>query len=127
MQQAIDSIKNIMKIILDEKAFSEKVNWNYSQWAIAIWNVFTRIEMEIFHWPYQEGIQSLWDGWIPVTERLPENSNDILLRWIFWYVNTAIWRYHHTGENWFVLPNTVGFYKTENVTHWMPLPNSPKQ
>ena len=72
-------------------------------------------------------IQSLWDGWIPVTERLPENSNDILLRWIFWYVNTAIWRYHHTGENWFVLPNTVGFYKTENVTHWMPLPNSPKQ
>ena len=73
-------------------------------------------------------IQSLPESnwWIPVSERLPENSNDIIMRWTFWFVKTAIWRYHHTGENWFVLPNQIGFYKTETVTHWMPLPESPK-
>lgn len=129
MQQIIDYINKKLekysKVVsdMDKKYIWNEIKYTYHGWfdhGYAKWKLTALEDMK-------DELQALPDGWIPVTERLPENSNDILLRWIFWYVNTAIWRYHHTGENWFVLPNTVGFYKTENVTHWMPLPNSIKQ
>ena len=87
-----------------------------------------------FSWHIRESYDSflnkilslpLQQQWIPVSERLPENSNDILLKWTFWFVTTAIGRYHHKWENWFVLPNTVWFHKINTVTHWMLLPLPP--
>lgn len=64
------------------------------------------------------------DDWIDVKNSLPDNSNDILMKWIFWFVTTAIWRYHKW--EWFVQPSQIWWYKAD-VTHWKPLPLPPSK
>ena len=69
----------------------------------------------------KERIQALWDGWIPVSETLPE----------FW------WEYIVTRESWVVstLEYDSRWWHWEwqepmywsRPTHWMNLPNPPKQ
>ena len=66
----------------------------------------------------KERIQTLWDGWIPVTDRLPELFNDVLVFWDGWMCVDNLWN-RHTYKNW--------FSRHTDVTHWMPLPNPPKQ
>lgn len=60
--------------------------------------------------------------WIPVTERLPEDLQDVL----------CINKYHFYLVGWLTL-DAAGNYKCEtdgelmfDVTHWMPLPSPPK-
>ena len=60
--------------------------------------------------------------WIPVTERLPEDSRDVILctrsRIVgvgFCDKNTRNWNQHYSGGGICV-----------DVTHWMPLPEAPK-
>jgi hypothetical protein len=111
-KQLIYRLNNLKNRTDKDYDFAGKSQRSYDKWQIDI---------------LEEIIPIIESQWIPVTERLPENSNDILMKWRFWFVKTAIWRYHHTWENWFVLPNQIGFYKTETVTHWMPIPHlSPK-
>lgn len=52
--------------------------------------------------------------WIPVTERLPE-ENVAVLTWGEQAVVLIDW---HRNGKWFV---------TDGVTHWMPLPDPPKE
>lgn len=54
--------------------------------------------------------------WIPVAERMPEQRDLVL---IMYYTNKGR---HFYGVDFY---NGVGFI-TENVTHWMPLPDPPK-
>lgn len=56
--------------------------------------------------------------WIPVTERLPEDDTPVIICTDknFLYAGTLI------GGTWF-LDNDCW---TENVTHWMPMPEPPK-
>jgi len=56
--------------------------------------------------------------WIPVTERLPERQDMFLVS--HYGIVTAAWFY--TTDRW-ELPS--GFV-TDAVTHWMPLPQPPK-
>jgi hypothetical protein len=56
--------------------------------------------------------------WIPVTERLPE-----IRKWVLIYTEigrtlVAAWY----GDGW----GTTSFVALNNVTHWMPLPETPK-
>ena len=59
-------------------------------------------------------------GWINVKDRLPEKTGDYLIFntdgavWIYWYDEEYKEWYDDNG------------YQTESVTHWMPLPESPK-
>ena len=61
--------------------------------------------------------------WIPVTDRLPEDGSDILA-------------YAENGEDARIVPANYDrgtwfdccFNRvTENITHWMPLPEPPKE
>ena len=71
--------------------------------------------------------------WIPVTERLPDRNNPVLVR----CTNTTIsggYVIHigscDSGKFWFLRtqPGTASFPVMEwQVTHWMPLPDPPKE
>ena len=65
--------------------------------------------------------------WIPVTERLPENRDDVLVcrRWWNETRNPQIGWYNDVSQEWQVL-ESYGYYPCKKVTHWMPLPEPPK-
>ena len=110
MQQAIDILDR-----LEDKVRKQQAMTNYTEW-VQNWAI---------HYLREAGkeIQALWDGWIPVTERLPPTDNSVLcfgdyifiglyshIPWIPW----AHFQIQHTWE-------------TKRANLWMPLPNSPKQ
>lgn len=61
--------------------------------------------------------------WIPVTERLPDNEDEVVVA----FKNSA------DGEWWYRIDNFVDgafCYNAafgRNITHWMPLPTPPKE
>ena len=70
---------------------------------------------------YDKGYEDGRPKWIPVTERLPERGAEVLV------CDTredyvSVWE--HIGDGlWF--GNEV-IWATEDITHWMPLPEPPK-
>ena len=59
--------------------------------------------------------------WIPVTERLPEDGEDVILT----DGKNVSFGYSHnlfSGMEWYIPHGRVG-----KVTHWMPLPEPPKE
>ena len=62
-------------------------------------------------------IQALWDGWIPVTERLPDFTWEV-----FTYRNNNIAKWFFVSS-W---PEKPHFFE-DYVTHWMPLPLPPNK
>jgi hypothetical protein len=61
--------------------------------------------------------------WIPVTERLPENICPVLVA--LEGLSTAFNGWYQDGKWWTVGAGTRPF--TQKVTHWMPLPQPPKE
>ena len=61
--------------------------------------------------------------WIPVSERLPENICPVLVA--LEGLSTAFNGWYHDGKWWTVGAGTRPF--TQKVTHWMPLPEPPKE
>ena len=57
------------------------------------------------------------DGWIPVTERLPEIEDDVLVCTAEGYIGTD---YIHQEGKWF-------WNEELPPTHWMPLPKPPRE
>jgi hypothetical protein len=61
--------------------------------------------------------------WIPVSERLPENRKVVLIHWAYEGRElTTSGSYNHDGQYW-----QHGNATQMKVTHWMPLPEPPKQ
>ena len=60
--------------------------------------------------------------WIPVTERLPENNTRVI-GFMAWKSMTAIERQHN---KWYSIDHLEPL-PDEAVTHWMPLPEPPKE
>ena len=59
-------------------------------------------------------------GWIPVTERLPENDDDVLTfskYELFPGGNIDVMCYYPRAQRWEI---------DRNITHWMPLPQPPE-
>jgi len=82
----------------------------------------------------QEYASKYWDTlekiprWIPVTERLPEEHKDVLA--------IAQWKDNHEvticygrkyKTRWYLLSEPGELLKGFDVTHWMPLPEPPKE
>lgn len=64
-----------------------------------------------------QNIPEIIPGWIPVSERLPEDDGAYLC-WDNRYVTTYAFIFGAWQANQFV---------AKNITHWMPLPNPPKE
>lgn len=64
--------------------------------------------------------------WIPVTERLPENLTSVIVHrkdggiFMWEYFDTS-----STDECW--IDDSMNVYSFYDVTHWMPLPEPPKE
>ena len=58
--------------------------------------------------------------WIPVTERLPENSKSVIIAH-----QNGVSTGWHNGRYW-ERGAATGHSKIKTVTHWMPLPEPPK-
>lgn len=97
-EQAADAIEALSKLALDEHNRAAKLAWE--------------------------------SRWIPVSERLPEKTSHYLVhieckcdgelwsKWtdVAWFYRKFYWEYRYGAE----------FFK-ETVTHWMPLPQPPKE
>lgn len=73
-------------------------------------------------------VKALRNAWIPVTERLPEYDGTYLAFTTSGTVTTARWYAEHDMRNYrgdFIRHMEGRFHR--NVTHWMPLPEPPKE
>ena len=74
-------------------------------------------------------IQALWDGWIPVTERLPENYLPVNI--VYQQQNypdkkdVSTWFINKDGRFYDCTIREDEWYPIVYPTHWMPLPNTP--
>ena len=70
-------------------------------------------------------LESAQPKWISVEERLPGDNDDVLVR----YVHSNGKRYHTVGN--YLSPFDTWFTDIDNdvviITHWMPLPEAPKE
>ena len=97
-QQAIDRVKERLSKYLKRTDDSDK---SYDNWYCKA------LEHTI------EDLQSLWDGWIPVTERLPEYW-EIYLVFAEWVRNVCCFNFDWKWSNaWIEFPL--------KVTHYQPL------
>lgn len=76
-------------------------------------------------WKVDHGLLVEPTRWIPVTERRPEIDEEVMvccrngLYHICEYSGMGVYHaYYPVGMKW---------YKVEEVTHWMPLPDGPKE
>lgn len=67
--------------------------------------------------------------WIPVTERLPENDQDVLVM-VHWrdYQEDMMCYGRKYKTRWYLWNGELGeILKGFDITHWMPLPEPPKE
>lgn len=58
------------------------------------------------------------DGWIPVSERMPETDGSY---WGWWSESKR------QGLVWFIKSELQAQFQSSEITHWMPLPAAPQQ
>ena len=79
---------------------------------------------------YAKGREDGTPKWIPVSERLPDTAERVLVckTWLG-QVYKPEYGYYQDYPNqkgcWYVLTE-FGYYPQREVTHWMPLPQPPK-
>lgn len=114
------AIEILEKMIWSVKSPSWWYDDPYDEWYekwIVDWKMYALEDAK-------ERIEALPDEWISVEDRLPEST-----RFYLWLVHIGDmdrvdkvfyeqWEWRESGTN---------YEFTENVTHWMPLPNIPKQ
>ena len=77
-----------------------------------------------------ERLEKQVQKWIPVTERLPDTAERVLVskKWLGMQYK-PVYGYYQDFPNqkgcWYVLTDE-GYYPQREVTHWMPLPEAPK-
>lgn len=68
-------------------------------------------------------------GWIPVTERLPEICENVIVYVVYHSsrhvtVIRSVVPAYYTEDGFWMYGNGI---RLQNVTHWMPLPEEPKE
>ncbi len=73
-------------------------------------------------------LKELDQAWIPVTERLPEPETDVLT-FCRGCIDILTYRYNRRGNVCFMFRDECGYWKETfvEITHWMPLPEPPKE
>lgn len=113
-----------------ETAIAE-VEWEYPMdYAVAFEMAITALREQESNCPEIEAIKGVEidqvkTGWIPVTERLPENDNEVLTAS---GQTVQILFYDHDDADWYTVDSDISVHLfCDNVTHWMPLPEPPKE
>ena len=65
--------------------------------------------------------------WIPVTERLPEVDQPVMICAFGKSVGEGVYRGHDGFHHVWKMYTSSGTYWDDEVTHWMPLPEPPKE
>ena len=65
--------------------------------------------------------------WIPVTERLPEVDQPVMICAFGKSVGEGVYRGHDGFHHVWKMYTSSGTYWDDEVTHWMPLPQPPKE
>lgn len=73
---------------------------------------------------YRNGLEDGKPKWIPVTERLPKEWEEVLVWSRFGFCEVAV--YLGIPGKWRVTWNH-DLLEVDSITHWMPLPEPPKQ
>ena len=77
-------------------------------------------------------------GWISVEERLPDKNGQYLVqtKWTYGsFIRLCCWTPKYNGFEehlkgraiWYVYDSEYGDYECKDITHWMPLPEPPKE
>ncbi len=101
----------------DEKKI--KINLPEEAWKNINTIIMTRLFQEELVVEKQMAI-SANNGWIPISERLPKENEEVLITLTYGKVT---WAYLHQGE-WY---NMFSTYPIERVIAWMPLPKPFKE
>ena len=64
--------------------------------------------------------------WIPVTERVPEVDQPVMICAFWKSVGEGVYRGHDGFHHVWKMYTSSGTYWDDEVTHWMPLPQPPK-
>ena len=65
--------------------------------------------------------------WIPVSERLPDDENDVLVRYRYGHKTVCVVAYRVSGNDcWTMSVGDCFDFSDEQATHWMPLPDAPE-
>ena len=117
-----DELVKRLRAQAEAEKFFEDEEMLYAQAADAIdelWKKYLASEVDATNltgWLAEEHAKHLW---IPVTERLPEHG------WYLAYsptIKMEVLHFHSAEEVW----SSERYYGIE-VTHWMPLPEPPKE
>ena len=65
--------------------------------------------------------------WIPVTERLPEVDQPVMIFAFGKSVGEGVYRGHDGFHHVWKMYTSSGTYWDDEVTHWQPLPQPPKE
>lgn len=112
-KEAINVLLNEKECVLRETC--ERLECASCELVMPVGNILSAYDVAIDALREQE---ERW--WIPVTERLPENDNEVLTAN---RQTVQILFYDHDDADWYTVDsdNSVHLF-CDNVTHWMPLP-----
>jgi hypothetical protein len=90
----------------------------YNMWIMDEW----RLAEEAFI----AGYQAAAPQWISVKDRLPENISDVLI--LSKEKESCVGYYRSSDNDWNMYNPCCSFHmELHGVTHWMPLPEAPKE
>lgn len=102
MRDAADLIEQLQQELIDERYRHDR----YADFCVAQGEELSKLKEQ--------------QRWIPVTERLPEDDDDVL---IMSSGSISMGYYSVYNEYW---ADYINVYY-DDVTHWMPLPKAPKE
>jgi hypothetical protein len=68
--------------------------------------------------------------WISVKQQMPDVHEEVLVNIVYPIerIEKLAYRFEGNKVEWFVLPDPQGYFWNEEwITHWMPLPEPPKE
>lgn len=65
------------------------------------------------------------NGWISVKDRMPDDGKDVLV--LIPFQNTWIYYVSYVESGKWYVPTMYGRNNVPDITHWMPLPEPPKE
>ena len=100
-------------IFADDKGYEPRIEWNGQSFTHPVTRGLWRMYQAA-----NTGIPMNSNGWIPVSERMPETDGNY---WGWWSESKR------HGPVWFIKSELQAQFQSHEITHWMPLPAAPQE